>query len=121
MTWLKSWSVHTKLFVTKLSLIQALISAWIHLPNYIRNRQTKCSLRNDNSLLLSVPAARSYIILGNRAFSYSSPYLWNRLQNYIRNSQPSYHSEAKTFFCSFFLLPVHTKLFLTELSLVEER
>ena len=68
---------------------------------------TKYSLRSNNSLLLSVPVARTYKTLGDRAFSYSSPHLWNSLPQSIRNisSLQSFKSHLKTYlfklyFCS---------------------
>lgn len=73
-------------------------------PTYVQELvtlkpSTKYSLRSDNSLLLYVPAARTYKTLGDRAFSYSSPYLWNRLPNYIRNlkSLQLFKSHLKTY------------------------
>ena len=79
-------------------------------PSYVKElitlkRSTKYTLRSDNSLLLSVPATRSFKTLGDRTFSYSSPYFWKRLPNYIRNLkslQPKSHLKTHLFKCHFY-------------------
>ena len=79
-------------------------------PSYVKElitlkRSTKYTLRSDNSLLLSVPATRSFKTLGDRTFSYSSPYFWNRLPSYIRNLkslQPKSHLKTHLFKCHFY-------------------
>ena len=44
------------------------------------------NLRSNNSLLLTLPPAKSYTTLGDRAFMYAAPKLWNALPEQIRNS-----------------------------------
>ena len=60
-------------------------------PIYIQElisikQSTNYSLRSNQSLFLAVPVSRSYKTLGDRAFSYFSPYLWNlyRSESIIR-------------------------------------
>jgi len=44
------------------------------------------NLRSNNSLLLTLPPAKSYTTLGDRASMYAAPKLWNALPEQIRNS-----------------------------------
>ena len=44
------------------------------------------NLRSNNSLLLTLQPAKSYTTLGDRAFMYASPKLWNALPEQIHNS-----------------------------------
>ena len=41
------------------------------------------NLRSNNSLLLTLPPAKSYTTLGDRAFMYAAPKLWNALPEQI--------------------------------------
>ena len=53
-------------------------------PNYLIDlisikKQSRYSLRSNESLLLQLPGIKTHPILGDRAFQSAAPYLWNAL------------------------------------------
>ena len=59
-------------------------------PNYLMDlicikKQSRYSLRSNDSLLLELPSIKTRPTLGDRAFQSAAPYLWNALPSTIRN------------------------------------
>ena len=59
-------------------------------PNYLIDlisikKQSRYSLRSNDSLLLELPSTKTRPTLGDRAFQSAAPYLWNALPSTIRN------------------------------------
>ena len=68
---------------------------------------------SDNGIFLSHPAGCSKATLGDRAFEYSAPHLWNKLPPHIRSagSLDIFKSVLKTYlFKEAFLLIVHINI-----------
>ncbi|KAF7659593.1 hypothetical protein LDENG_00295270, partial [Lucifuga dentata] len=60
---------------------------WLHVPPH--------PLRSQEADLLIIPRAKTKS-LGNRAFSYSAPLLWNKLPAALRDSIEMFKSQLKT-------------------------
>ena len=59
----------------------------IYLQELLTMKHSKrYNLRTNNSLMLDFPSARSYATLGDRAFVYAAPKLWNALPGSLRMS-----------------------------------
>ena len=68
-----------------------------YLSDLLKPVKSDKNLRSNNKFLLSVPRINS--VLGQRAFSYAAPSLWNSLPLEIRssNSLSSFRSKLKTY------------------------
>ena len=59
-------------------------------PNYLIDlitikKQSRYSLRSNESIFLELPGIKTHPTLGDRAFQSAAPYLWNALPLAIRN------------------------------------
>ena len=59
-------------------------------PNYLIDlitikKQSRYSLRSNESIFLELPGIKTHPTLGDRAFQSAAPYLWNALPSAIRN------------------------------------
>ena len=59
-------------------------------PNYLIDcitikKQSRYSLRSNESIFLELPGTKTHPTLGDRAFQSTAPYLWNALPSAIRN------------------------------------
>ena len=59
-------------------------------PNYLidfitTKKQSRYSLRSNESIFLELPGIKTHPTLGDRAFQSAAPYLWNALPSAIRN------------------------------------
>ena len=74
-------------------------------PNYLIGlisikKQSRYSLRSNESLLLELPSTKTRPTLGDRAFQSAAPYLWNALPSTIRNMKTwdTFKTAVKTHF-----------------------
>lgn len=74
-------------------------------PNYLIDlicikKQSRYSLRSNDSLLLELPSIKTRPTLGDRAFQSAAPYLWNALPSTIRNIKTldTFKTAVKTHF-----------------------
>ena len=74
-------------------------------PNYLIDlisikKQSRYSLRSNDSLLLELPSTKTRPTLGDRAFQSVAPYLWNALPSTIRNIKTldTFRTAVKTHF-----------------------
>ena len=78
-------------------------------PNYLIDfitikKQSRYSLRSNESIFLELPGIKTHPTLGDRTFQSAVPYLWNALPSAIRNMKTlgTFKTVVKTLF--FFLL-----------------
>ena len=74
-------------------------------PNYLidfitTKKQSKYSLRSNESIFLELPCIKTHPTLGDRAFQSAAPYLWNALPSEIRNMKTldTFKTAVKTHF-----------------------
>ena len=74
-------------------------------PNYLIDlitikKQSRYSLRSNESLFLELPGIKTHPTLGDRAFQSAAPYLWNALPSAIRNIKilDTFKTAVKTHF-----------------------
>ena len=74
-------------------------------PNYLIDlisikKQSRYSLRSNDSLLRELPSTKTRSTLGDRAFQSAAPYLWNALPSTIRNIKTldTFKTAVKTHF-----------------------
>ena len=70
-----------------------------YLCELIRIKDHLCHYLRSNELLLAVPSSKSLSTLGERAFQFAAPSLWNGLPKEIRQIQSlfSFKKQLKTF------------------------
>ena len=74
-------------------------------PNYLIDlitikKQSRYSLRSNESIFLELPGIKTHPTLGDRAFQSAAPYLWNALPSAIRNIKTldTFKTAVKTHF-----------------------
>ena len=74
-------------------------------PNYLIDfitlkKQSRYSLRSNESIFLELPGIKTHPTLGDRAFQSAAPYLWNALPSAIRNMKTldTFKTAVKTHF-----------------------
>ena len=74
-------------------------------PNYLVDfitikKQSRYSLRSNESIFLELPGIKTHPTLGDRAFQSAAPYLWNTLPSAIRNVKTldTFKTAVKTHF-----------------------
>ena len=74
-------------------------------PNYLIDlitikKQSRYSLRSNESIFLELPGIKTHPTLGDRAFQSAAPYLWNTLPSAIRNVKTwdTFKTAVKTHF-----------------------
>ena len=63
-------------------------------------KQSRYSLRSNESIFLELPGIKTHPTLGDRAFQSAAPYLWNALPSEIRNMKTldTFKTAVKTHF-----------------------
>ena len=77
-------------------------------PNYLIDlitikKQSRYSLRSNESILLELPGIKTRPTLGDRAFQSTAPYVWNALPLAVRNTETlnTFKTAVKTYFFKF--------------------